>query len=355
MAPFACHLSPSPQTSDYPTQTFKPNNDGHLTVFAPNGAVLYSTYLGGTQDDASGAPAGNFTGGQGKSITLDDMGIAYLTGFTESSTDLTATAHCGPPDPSTGAGTAPCPTQVPFPTTATAYKQDLTTDPTLPPTRRPAHANTWLAKIDITKAGIAGLLYSTYVGGVGDDEAYAVATDNKGGAYVVGHTDSPDFPSKNPLPGYRFINGNPSNTTRTPQYTDAFIYKIDTTRAGEASLIYSTYLGGSADEEARGVAYVDRVGFKGVYVSGFSASDGKPHPAEPGYPGSPTCDALTGAPPGSAVCPGVINAFPTTPGAFQRAVPPSRTKGCTDLSKPDCNTPIPTDPNEDGFIIKIAD
>jgi hypothetical protein len=379
MAPFACHLSPSPQTADYPIQSRKPYNDGHLTKFAANGAVLYSTYLGGTQDDASGAPAGNFTGGQGKSIAIEPAGLAYLTGFTESSTDVNAAANCGPPDPDTGTGTAPCPTQVPFPTTPTAYQNDLRTDRTLPPRARPAHANTWLLKIDTNKAGALSLIYGTYLGGSGDDEAYGVATDGKGAAYVVGLTDSFDFgcppttpppgatpPSQwpgcttNQLTGHKFINGNTTNVTYTPQFSDGFIYKIDTTKTGVASLVYSTFLGGSADEEARGVAYVELPGFKGVYVTGFTASDGRPHPASPGYPGSLTCDALTGAPaqsgdPKTDLCPGQIVAFETSTNAFQKTIPLSRTKDCADLTKPDCNTPIPADPNEDVFVVKIAD
>jgi hypothetical protein len=343
MAPFPCHLSPSPQTADYPTQSRKTNNDAFVAKFSPSGAVLYSTYLGGTQDEASGAPAGNFTGGQGNAISVDSAGIAYVTGFTESSSTGRGNV-CGPDLSS------PCPAQVPFQTTATAYQSDLKQP--LTPGVRPAHANAFLTKLNPEGTAI---LYSTYLGGSGDDEAYAIANDGKGVAYVVGYTDSPDFPSKLPLAGQQFINGaaTPPAPTAPPQYTDAFVFKLDTTLSGAASLAYSTYLGASADEEARAVVYVDKPPFKGVYVSGFTASDGLAHPGAPGYPGSPTCDPATGAPPGSSPCPGTAVAFKTTPGAFQTKHTPGRTRVFT--AEPDASTPLPADPSEEAFIVKIAD
>jgi hypothetical protein len=381
MAPFACHLSPTPSTADYPTQSRKPNNDAFVAMFSPGGAILYSTYLGGTQDDASGPPAGNFTGGQGTAIAVDAGGNAYVTGFTESMNPTFAPARCGAADPSTGAGTGPCPTQIPFPvcgalppatshaaceaTAPAAYQSDLKTDPLLLPTVRPAHANTFLTKLNPLGTKI---LYSTYLGGNGDDEAYAVDVGpcvatalTPVCAYVVGYTDSPDFPIKNPLAGQLHINGaaTPPAPTAPPQFTDAFVYKINPTAAGALSLVYSTYLGGSADEEARAVVYVNRPGFAGVYVAGFTASDGRPHPGAPGYPGSPTCGP-GGAPPGSSPCPGLPVAFKTTPGAFQPGTTapynqfvPGRTLPAA--SEPDKSTPLPADPNEHVFIVKIAD
>jgi hypothetical protein len=370
MTPFPCHVR-SPGSWDIGTQKYKPSNDGHLTVFSPEGAILYSTYLGGNQDDASGAPAGNFTGGQGTGVAVDAAGIAYVTGFTESMKEISNPWNCGMVDPNTGAGSAQCPTQVPFPTTLTGYKDDIAPafcPPPCPPTNktRPMHANTWLAKIDITKTGPAALLYGTYLGGYGDDEAYGIAVDNVGGAYVVGYTDSANFPSLLAMDGQRWIGGGAADwpATSAPQYADGFIYKIDTLKTGAASLVYSTFLGGAGDEEARGVVFVDRAGFKGVYVCGFTASDGLPHDAEPGYPGSPTCNpdgsvAADPSAPGNAKCPGTLAdgrpaAFQTTPGAFMTTHAPGR--HLTDpVVYPDTNTPIPADPPEDIFIVRIDD
>jgi hypothetical protein len=98
--------------------------------------------------------------------------------------------------------------------------------------------------------------------------------------------------------------------------------------------------------------YVDRTGFKGVYVAGFTASDGKRHDDLPGYPLSPTCDPVTKSPPGSAPCPGKVVVHPTTPGAYQRVHSPDRVTPGTGA---DANTPLPAVPNEEVFIVKIAD
>jgi hypothetical protein len=228
------------------------------------------------------------------------------------------------------------------------------------------HANTWLMKIDTTKPGTTGLLYGTYLGGTGDDEAYGIAIDGVGGAYVVGYTDSVDFPSKSPLAGHRYIGQSelPYPATAAPQYADAFVYKIDTTKSGELSLVYSTFLGGAGDEEARGVVYVNRPGFKGIYVVGFTASDGEKHDQEPGYPGSPTCNpdgtvAVDPLAPGNSICPGLgpggkPAAFQTTAGAFMTKHAPGR-KATDPVTYPDTGTPIPAEPSEDIFIVKIAD
>src|SRR5262249_48948546 len=82
------------------------------------------------------------------------------------------------------------------------------------------------------------LVYSTYLGGSGNDQGFAIAVDASGSAYVTGNTLSPDFPTANPIQG---STGN----------GDAFVTKMNP--AGNA-LVYSTYLGGSATEVSRGIA-----------------------------------------------------------------------------------------------------
>ena len=79
------------------------------------------------------------------------------------------------------------------------------------------------------------LLHSTYLGGSGRDDAFPVAANSPGNAYIAGCTGSPDYPLTQALqPGY----GGDS---------DVFISKINS--AGTA-LVYSTYLGGSGYDEA---------------------------------------------------------------------------------------------------------
>ena len=85
-----------------------------------------------------------------------------------------------------------------------------------------------------------GLLYSTYIGGRGHDEPRPIAVDGNGRAYVAGRTDSIDFPT---------TPGAPDTTLNGP--FDAYIAMLN---ANGSALLYSTYLGGSGDEEARGIA-----------------------------------------------------------------------------------------------------
>ena len=84
------------------------------------------------------------------------------------------------------------------------------------------------------------LVYSTYLGGSSDDFATAIALDGQENAYVVGITYSTDFPTKNP------IQGGVENSM-----ADAFVTKINPTGT---ALVYSTYLRGSGDDAAYGVA-----------------------------------------------------------------------------------------------------
>jgi hypothetical protein len=112
-----------------------------------------------------------------------------------------------------------------------------------------------LAKYDVSEPlYIDPLIYSTYLGGSGNDEGYGIAVDSTGNAYVTGHTSSTNFPTMNPL--------QPANAGGN----DVFVAKINS--AGSA-LVYSTYLGGSSDDYGVGIA-VDSAG--NAYVTGYTAS-----------------------------------------------------------------------------------
>ena len=112
------------------------------------------------------------------------------------------------------------------------------------------------------------LSYSSYLGGVGTDAANAIAVDKNGKVYVAG-TTSGDFPVVNPVQG-----------TVGAAPNDAFVAKFDPMQSGTASLIYSTYLGGSGDDQAFGIA-VDSSG--AAYVTGGTSSSDFPnvHSVEP--------------------------------------------------------------------------
>ncbi|HEY0376092.1 MAG TPA: SBBP repeat-containing protein [Pyrinomonadaceae bacterium] len=101
------------------------------------------------------------------------------------------------------------------------------------------------------------LTYSTYLGGYNTDNAYDIALDSSGMAYVVGSTTSPDFPTVNPY------------KESTDNYDDAFIAKLNPNLSGADSLVYSTYFGGMYFDSATAVA-VDAAGV--VYVAGLTNS-----------------------------------------------------------------------------------
>lgn len=105
----------------------------------------------------------------------------------------------------------------------------------------------------LTTNGTA-FLYSTYLGGAGDDSVNGVAVDSGGAAYVTGSTLSTNFPVAAPYQAAR-AGGQ-----------DAFVVKLNGTGS---TLVYSTYLGGTADDRGAAIA-VDATG--AAYVAGTTAS-----------------------------------------------------------------------------------
>lgn len=97
------------------------------------------------------------------------------------------------------------------------------------------------------------IVYATYLGGAGLEEARGVAVDNVGSAYIAGFTGSPNFPV---------------TTGAFPRRSgiDAFVVKL--TPSGRA-FEYATYLGGSFDDSAHGIA-VDASG--NAFVTGYTRS-----------------------------------------------------------------------------------
>lgn len=190
--------------------------DGDLFVLKlnPEGtALVYATYLGGDGDDA------------GFGIAVDQRGSAYVTGLT-TSTD--------------------------FPT-ANALQPRIAGRPPRGVTIHPFDAI--VAKLN---AAGSGLVYSTYLGGAGDDEGIAIAVDGNGSAYITGQTTSPDFPTVNAFDG-----------TRAAGF-DAFVTKLS---PEGTTLVYSTYLGGDASDYGEGIA-VDGAG--AACVTGITGSTNFP-------------------------------------------------------------------------------
>jgi len=186
---------------DFPTKNaFQSTGSGSADAFvtkinATGSALVYSTYLGGTEADF------------GRGIAVDSFGNAYVTGFTFS---------------------------VDFPT-KNAFQS----------------ASAGSGDAFVTKLGPGGsaLVYSTYLGGTGEEQCTGIAVDSVGNAYITGTTTSTDFPTKNAI---QLTNAGGSN--------DAFVTKI---AGGGNALIYSTYLGGNFSDvgsaivaDSAGDAYV---------------------------------------------------------------------------------------------------
>ncbi|MGH9393496.1 MAG: SBBP repeat-containing protein, partial [Terriglobales bacterium] len=112
----------------------------------------------------------------------------------------------------------------------------------------------------VTKFSIDGkaLVYSTFLGGNGDDSATGVAVDSTGAAYVTWSTSSTNFPTASPL------------QASLKGANNAFVAKLDPTGA---TLVYSTYLGGSSSDAAAGIA-LD--GNNDAYITGTTNSSDFP-------------------------------------------------------------------------------
>jgi hypothetical protein len=197
-----------------------PCYDAFVTKLNPAGsALIFSTYLGGTGSD------------YGYAIALDGSANAYITGYTTSTN---------------------------FPTTAGAFEQ--------------VFGGSYDAFVAKLAAAGSSLLYSTYLGGSGTDVGYGIAVDSTGRAFVTGYNYGGNFPTACPL------------QAQNAGFYDAFVSVLN---AAGSSLAFSTYLGGSLDEEAWGIA-LDTSG--NAYVTGGTFSLDFPVTSgsyQPSYAGGP--------------------------------------------------------------------
>jgi uncharacterized repeat protein (TIGR01451 family) len=175
-------------------------------------SLVYSTYLGGTGLERVNG------------LTIDSSGNAYLVGRTGSTN---------------------------FPTAGTPYQSSLA-----------GSVDAFVAKLD--SAG-STLLYSTYLGGAGDDLGFTIARDPSNNVYVTGQTLSTDFPTTTGAFDRTCGSDGNCNFGRL----DAFVVKIDPSASGPASLVYSTYFGGGSDDSGQGIA-VDGSG--SAYLTGYTDS-----------------------------------------------------------------------------------
>jgi hypothetical protein len=186
--------------------------DAFVTKLSANGKTfLYSTYLGGAKDD------------QGWSIQVDGAGNAYVAGETDSAN---------------------------FPTTAGVVQR-------LVPAKMAGSVTTgWLAKLN---PAATALVFSTYLGGRGNDKIFGLALSATGNLFVTGATTSNNFPTTAGVV-QRLFGGTAGGLG------DAFVADINPTGT---AFVYSTYLGGRGDEAGASIK-VDAAGF--AYVVGLTTS-----------------------------------------------------------------------------------
>ncbi len=211
----------STQSSDFPTlNPLQIGNDGCTLVSgslscsadvfvskvnASGTGLVYSTYLGGA--------GGDFARG----IAVDGSGNAYIAGYTGSTNFPTQNAL-----QSTNAG----------------------------------GVDAFVAELN---AAGAALVYSTYLGGSGQDRAFAIALDSAGSVYVTGDTQSANFPTTSTA--FQVTNGGQG---------DVFVTKVS---PGGSSIAYSTFLGGTGTDQGSAVALDSSLD---AYVTGFTQSSDFP-------------------------------------------------------------------------------
>ncbi|WP_445176076.1 DUF7948 domain-containing protein [Microcoleus sp.] len=229
--------------------------------------LAYSTYLGGSGDDGANR------------MTVDSTGAAYIIGTTVNNFTTTPGAFQTTP----GGQADFLVTKINPQGTALVYSTyiggigneygfDIAVDsqgnayltgqvdpgyPTTPGSFQPTVTGYSAAATKLNAAGNA-LVYSTFLSGSLGDLGNGIAVDSNGNAYVTGFTNG-NFPITGTVSQLNYAGG-----------TDAFISKVNPTGSG---LVYSTYFGGSDREDAQAIA-LDNNG--NAYITGLTYSTNLP-------------------------------------------------------------------------------
>jgi len=197
-------------------------DDAFVTKLNSTGTdLVYSTLLGGGLDQ------------KGKGIAVDGFGNVYVMGW--------ATSTDG------GIGN--------FPTTPNAFQHKKAT---------PYVDSQTVFVTKLNSTGTA-LIYSTLLGGENVDIGIGFAIDRSGNACIAGRTKSRHYPIT--PDAFQNVNVTDSTVSLSNGY-DAIVTELNATGSG---LIYSTYLGGEADNQATGIALDDS---GDIYVTGETNSMG---------------------------------------------------------------------------------
>jgi gliding motility-associated-like protein len=196
------------------------NKECFISKFNTSGALVWSTFYGGADDE------------EVRSIDIDAAGNLFLTGMT-GSTDF----------PVMNSGTF-------FQGT---YGGGSTTFP---------YGDAFILKFN--NAGVRQ--WATYYGGAGDDVGYGIKAGSSGNIYITGMTGSNNFPTLNSAGAYF--------QAASGGTLDAFVAKF----SNNGAQLWSTYYGGSSDEENQYKLYDRRNGSittdlsENIYITGYTAS-----------------------------------------------------------------------------------
>ena len=271
--------SPSPLAPPTPTFGFDAgapaqSADAFYTRLTPEGGLAYSTYIGGIRREAA-------TG-----VAVDAQGNAYVVGKTASNSTTDGfvttpnayrTTRSGADDlfvqRYTDAGALVYSTYFGGSQGEMTNRADIvangdgkvtfgsdTSTGDLPvlngfAPRLGTAIDGFVSQIDTDIVGTAGLLYSSYISGSGTDHVYALDIDANGFVYVGGRTRSnTDFPV---TAGAARQFNNPIGGGQEPW--DGFVIKLDLTKTGAASRVYTTFTGGNNYDGINDIA-VDAMG-----------------------------------------------------------------------------------------------
>lgn len=261
-------------SNDFPTQNalFEKNagnSDAFIAKLDASGKnLIYSTFLGGSSDES------------GQSVTADQSGAVFVTGWTQSHDFPVQDALIGHLSGKRDAFVTkidPFGSALLFSTYLGGDSLDFAKDITIGSSGtvwvtgytgssdfpvKNALISTFSGKLDAFVTRLSSthpdLLFSTFLGGTSCDIGNAIAADPDGFAYITGYTDSADFPFKNGWDDS--LSGK----------TDAFVVKIN---SSDNSIVYSTFLGGTSDDSGCDVA-VDSKG--AAYITGYTYSQDFP-------------------------------------------------------------------------------
>ncbi len=275
-------------STDFPTKSAIPdtsslqeNNAGSYDVvlarLSPNGDNLeYSTYLGGSGEDGLR---------QGLGLALDAQGNAYVSGTTNSKnfpTEKPLQATLGGEMDAFVAKVQGDGSKLLFGTYLGGSNSDLGGDvgvdgtglayvvgttfsadfPTMNPRQQSLAGASDIFISKLTAEG-EGLVYSTYLGGAGQDEGRGLAVDSSGQVFLTGYSQSSDYPvvDKEEQPAFQ------------GQLAGSADVVVSLINDAGAELVYSTYVGGTEQDQGVGIA-LDPSGQ--AYVTGWTTSENFP-------------------------------------------------------------------------------